>query len=335
MTGRSPQLEPVQSIRLPGLDGSNPLGFLAALGLLRALDHRARMESAERPRLRWIDDGYWQPEILGAGDFDAVVHAAMQDKGSWEHDPAFLLAYDESGHLIAADHPRAVRDLKPKPPAMREFLSRVAGLADDPAPSRRSGMEARRSLYTAASYGSELIQDRTKGNTKPLAFHFAAGQQTFLDAAAKLREGITEEDLREALLGPWKRQSKLPSMSWDATTARIYALRASDPSGEKRGSTAGADWLAFVALGLLLVTPHRRDLITAGVRGGWKGSTFTWALWNGAAGIPLVRAILTLVRPEKLTAEQRLARGIGVVFSSAIVRSDQGGYGSFSPSRSV
>lgn len=329
-------MDTTNTLRLPGLDGSNPLGFLAALGLLRVLDYRAGIESSLCPRLRWVDDGHWHPVLYGAGDLDAVVQTVMEDMASWKHDPAFTLAYDETGQeLIDAFDPKAIRDLKPKPAAMREFLSRIAGAAEEMAQTRQSWLTARRSMDTAGAYGSELIQDRTKGNTKPLALHFAAGQQMFLDAAAKLREGITNDNVREALLGPWKGESKLPSMSWDATISRIYALRAADPSAEKRGSTPGADWLAFVALGLLLVTPHGRELITAGVRGGWKDSAFTWALWDGAVSVRVVRAVLTVRHPAKLTVVERRARGVRVVFSSAIIRSDQGGYGSFAPASVV
>lgn len=321
------------ALRLPGLDGSNPLGFLAALGLLRVLDRQAQLRSSPRPGLRWIDDGYWHAEVHGAGDLGSVVKAVMDDKASWELDPAFTLAYDESGQtIVEVSNPKAVRDLKPKPDAMRRFLKRIAAAADQRTATREAWIDAHRAMDTAAAYGSEVVQDRTKGNTKPLAFHFAAGQQTFLDAAARLRDGLTEDDVKEALLGPWKGQSRLPSMSWDATVSRNYALRASDPSAEKRGSTPGADWLAFVSLGLFLVTPVKGELITAGVRGGWKSSTFTWALWDGPLNASVIRSVLT-ARPEKSSTEQRRARGIGEVFSSAILRSDQGGYGSFAPAR--
>jgi len=258
----------------------------------------------------------------------------MEDKATWAHDPAFTFAYDESGqHIVDVSDPGAVRDLKPKPAVMRQFLNRVAAGAEMPTQSCEAAAATHRSMDTAAAYGSELIQDRTKGNTKPLALHFLAGKQTFLDAAAKLRDGLHEDDVKEALLGPWKGQSRLPSMSWDATVFRNYALRASDPSGEKRGSTPGADWLAFVSLGLFLVTPVGGELITAGVRGGWKNSTFTWALWHGALNTSVIRSVLTARQPAKLSAAERRGRGIGVVFSSTIMRSDQGGYGSFAPAR--
>ncbi len=329
------QQEAERPVPLPGLDGSNPLGFLAALGLLRLLDYQARLETRQRPRLGWIDDGYWQPVLHDAGDIENVIAAVIDDKSSWADDPAFLLAYDESGEVLV--DPRTAggtitRDLKPKPAAMRAFLDRIAGMGEDECLKRGGWITARRSMDTASSYGSEIIQDNN-GNTKPLTLHFTAGQQKFLEAVAKLQESTTEEDLREALLGPWKRSSKLPSMSWDATVARIYALRATDPSKEKRGSIPGADWLAFIALGLLLATPRRSSLITTGVRGGWKDSVLTWPLWTSPASTQVVRCLLAIARLHGLSAEGRAARGIAVIFSSRITRSDQGGYGAFTPAR--
>ncbi len=86
------------------------------------------------------------------------------------------------------------------------------------------------------------------GNTKPTAFHFTAGQQTFLDMVDELRTGITAAHLREALDGPWLNRSQLPSLTWDSSVARLYALRAGNPSKEKRGSVPGANWLAVIGL---------------------------------------------------------------------------------------
>lgn len=323
------------SLRLPGLDGSNPLGFLAAIGLLRVLDHRARLEERRRPHLSWIDDGYWQPVVHEAGDIEKVIAAVIADKSTWANDPAFLLAYDDSGEVLLdprASGGKVVRDLKPKPAAMRAFLDRIARMAESKGLEREAWIAAQRSMETASAYGSELIQDNS-GNTKPLALHFTAGQQRFLDAVAKLQEEITEDDVREALLGPWKGASKLPSMSWDATVARVYALRATDPSSEKRGSTPGADWLAFIALGLLLAAPRGQRLVTTGVRGGWKDSVFSWPLWTAPASIHVVCCLLATPRLTKMSTEERVARGIALIFSSGITRSDQGGYGAFTPAQ--
>lgn len=320
------------TLTLTGLDGANPLAFLAALGVLRVLDHRARHYQRPLPKLSWVDDGAWRPVIHGCTNIDTLIGELLEDIRSWADEPALLLAYDETGERLV--DPRKARgsiarDLKPRPAAMREFLETLASGAAKPLDA--SGRwKLRRALDTAAAYGSELIQDN-KGNTKPTAFHFTAGQQQFLRAVAELQAHVTADDLREAVMGPWLRQSTLPNMGWDATNARLYALRASNPSNEKKTSVAGADWLAFVGLGTFPVFPVGDRLATTGIEGGWKDASFTWFVWEGPVTQRVASSIVRDCEVSELTRAARRARGVGAVFRARILRSDQGGYGSFAP----
>lgn len=323
---------PNSSITLRGLDGANPLAFLAALGALRVLDHRARQHRQPLPQLSWVDEGCWRPVIHGLPSIDAIVDVILEDKETWSEDPAFLIAYDETGDKLV--DPRKAkgtftRDLKPKPSAMRAFLESLASSAvlEQSAADR---LLLRRALDTAAAYGSEFVQDNN-GNTKPTAFHFTAGNQKFMKAIAELQAGTGDADLREALVGPWRRESPLPNMSWDATNARFYALRAKNPATDKKTTLAGADWLAFIGLGMMPSFPCGTSLVTTGVRGGWKDSIFTWALWTAPATRRVASSIVRIPGLAKLKPSARHARTIAVVFASSISRSDQGGYGAFAP----
>ena len=87
-------------VTLTGLDAANPLAFLAALGALRVLDHRARQQGRRLPALSFLDDGSFRPVIHGAPSVDAIVGEILEDKATWSNDPAFLLAYDESGEKL-------------------------------------------------------------------------------------------------------------------------------------------------------------------------------------------------------------------------------------------
>lgn len=311
-------------VKLTGLDGSIPLAFLAALGALRVVDDRARRAGHALPRLVWIDEGTWVPMLLGIEGMDDLIGAIVEDRSTWADEPAFSFAYSKDGERVAPGSPGAVRDLKPKPPLMRAFLDELALAASNGAP---------RSARHAAAYGTDVATDNN-GNTKPTALHFTAGNQTFLGAVAEVHERATEDDFREALVGPWSRSSPLKSLGWDpmgAFSARMYALRASDPSKENRPCVPGAEWLAFVGLSFFPTVPRKRQVFTTCVDGGWKDAKLTWPLWTIAA---TARSIESLLRTEHLAdmpAKERAARGIGAVFSAAILRSDQGGYGSFSP----
>ncbi len=304
-------------IELTGLDAKNPLAFLAALGLLRVLDDHARSHGQERPRLSFVDCGQQMPILNSVpGSFDDVVGIILKDAARRVTDPVLQLAYDGTGKRIHASEPGATRDLKPQPFLARSVLD-VAAVAD------------RSTADLAAAFFSELVQDNN-GNTKPTAFHFTAGQQTFLKMVDELRRGIGEADLHEALIGPWTGLSTLPSLSWDSTAARHYALSAGNPSKEKRGSVPAANWLGVLGLSFFPVSVVRRRLETTRVKGLWKTSVFSWPLWSPPTSS---RTTASLLRMDilRLSARDREALGVSQVFGARILRSDQGGYGSFSP----
>jgi hypothetical protein len=310
----------MNELRLTGMDAQNPLAFLASLGLLRVLDDEARRVGRERPRLAFVDAGCPIPKLRTALGADAVVRCVLDDAAAQADNLALQLAYDDAGELVPAERDGAIRDLKPAPEGARTALVQFAAAGH-------------RVSRLAAGLFSELVQD-SNGRTKPTAFHFTAGQQAFLAMVDELRRGITEADVREALFGPWRNMSRLPSLSWDSSIARLYALRAGDPAKEKRGSIPAANWLGVIALELFPVAARHGRLVTSRVAGGWKDSAFTWPVWEVALTLPTVAALLR-TGVEACRPKQRAAVGITAVFRSKITRSDQGGYGAFSPAEFV
>jgi hypothetical protein len=292
------------SLPLPGLDGSNPLAFLAALGVLNAVS-----ESSPRSMLTWELRGTWRPVLVSAyGHIDAVIDYLDADRQSCARDPALRLEYEGK------------RDLKPRPNQFREFLKQ---LAHDAAPG------ARRSVDWVSAFATDIAVDNN-GNIKPTALHFTAGQQQFLQMAGELVRLTTADDLREALVGPWQYGRALPVMGWDSTISRDYALRASDPSTDKKLGVPGADWLAIRGLAMVPAVPKGTRILTTGCSGGWKDGRFCWPLWTARLTAASVRSLLR-GQVNAMRRAERDARGIGAVFSSGIRRSDQGGYGSFEP----
>ena len=313
---------------LTGLDGSTPLGFLAAVGVLCVAEDRARRDGVPSPGLAWRDTSRWNPVVRSPWDPDGLVAVLDQDREEWREEPALTFAYTKEGVRTASDTKGAIRDLKPSPAVMRAFLAEMA---------ERALCGDLRSARHAAAYGTDVVVDG-KGNSKPTTLHFTAGHQTFLGAAAGLREASGSDRLREACFGPWKPVPGVRSLGWDtlaATSARPYALRASDPSGDERPCVPGAEWLAFRALGTLAVVPRRGEVRTPCVRGRWKSASFAWPLWTGFIGVRVVESLLRTPDLDETEAEARRARGIAVVFEASIERSDQGGYGSFSPARAL
>ena len=289
-----------------GFDGCNPLGFFAALGSLAAVH-------SSRATLRWHWEGAWRPVLRSeVTDIGAFVKLLDQDRAACAADPALDLEYSDK------------RDLKPPPILFRQYLETLAAA---------SSPHHRRSVDWAASFATDVATDNN-GNTKPTALHFTAGQQQFLQMIQDLVGGVTERDLREAVEGPWQYDRALPVMGWDATSSRDYALRASDPSTDKKLGVPGADWLAVRGLVFFPAVPVGTRVRTTACDGGWKTGKFRWPIWTVPLGSDVIRSLMTL-RFDEMSASDRAALGVDALFSAGIKRSDQGGYGSFEPATAL
>jgi len=304
----------MNAVPLTGLDGSNPLAYLAALGVLVALDDSASKDA--RPRLSWHLEGAWQPTIHAeVADLGEIVRRLDEDRQEQRDQPALHFTYDKKG--------KPCRDVKPSPKELNQCLKEWAPKAR---PDRRLTVD----WFTA--FVSEGAVDNN-GAAKPTALHFTAGQQTFLGMALHLVKGVRPDHLREALEGPWTYDSKLPVLGWDNTETRDYALRASNPADEKKQGNPGADWLALRGLRLLPTVAVAQRQRTPGVEGRWKHGRWAWPLWTASLTREVVESLLMTGDLRDLSSEQRERRGIAQVFEVRILRSDQGGYGSVTPAR--
>jgi hypothetical protein len=306
---------------LAGLEAHNPLGFLAALGLLRVLDYEAARAGREKPRLGFVDVGAFVAYLLTPHTLEEIIAIVLRDAAAQADNRALQFAYDADGMRVPPTGGGATLDLKPSPAGARELLDDTA-TADPP------------TAALAAAWFSELVQDKTKGRIKPTAFHFTAGNQAFLKIVEAVRRGLTADQLREALVGPWLNSSQLPSLRWDVSVTRLYALRAEKPADDKQGSEPAANWLAVLGLAFFPVVAQRGRLVTTGVTGGWNDSAFTWPVWSPAAEVTAVASLLR-IDAATWTQRERDAYGVETVLQSRIIRSDQGGYGSFAPSSVV
>ena len=311
----------MSGIVLRGLDGSNPLGLLAALGLL---DVVAQQEG--RARLLWCDEGAWRPVLLGAGeDRGRLIDLVMEDATRWRTEPALALSYpvqDKEGRN------KVEEDLKPPPAIMASFLRRLAEAATS---------KARRGVDLAAAFASDVVVagSKEKPAVKPTALHFTAGQQSFLKMAKVLLGALTPEDIAESLFGPWRYARDLPVMRWDSTRCTDYALLARAPADDKASGVPGADWLALLGLTNFPVAPIRGELLTTGCTGSWLNSCFCWPLWSAKLGRDAARALIGMGSLARMSESERRARGIVAVFQSSIRRHPNGGRGNFSPSTSL
>lgn len=315
---------PGGTIPLTGLEGGNPLSFLAALGVLDVCD-RAGLDV----RLSWTDDLVPTAVLHGSASVDQVLDRLDDDRALWV------------GSAVLTgppDHP--LTDAKPSRAVLREWAEMVGAVLRPPI----TGGTAQQDLFTALV--AEGATDTTgRGTAKPTHLHFSAGQQQFLRLARDLASTVDRNAISNALTGPWTPDPAAKTFGWNAGGERVFAFRATDPSSEKRPGFPGPDWLAFRGLVFLPVSTRQgRDalaLTTTGCEVGWKTSSFRWPLWASPIGAEEARSLIGSVVPQPVRQRghalplaprdvaELSARGVTRIFRAPISRSDQGGYGSF------
>lgn len=294
-------------IALLALHGRNPLGLLAALG---ALDVATRSLPDRYVTLRWT--GGLDPigVLRGPDSLDHLVALCNTDRDRWSSSP--ILTWGPSR--------RPLDDLKPEPDELRQWTDEIVDRA------LRTRERADVDLLGGLVAEGATAQ---KGDTKPTALHFTAGNQRFLMMVRELCEFVDGERLKEALVGPWRYDSALPVLGWDVRGERTFALRGTDPAKEKKLGVPGADWLAFLGLRFFPVAARRGRLLTTCCAGRWKAETFTWPLWHVDLSSTVAASVVADGNLAKLDKAARRMLGVHEMLRAPIRRSEQGGYGSF------
>lgn len=299
-------------LELSALRGHNPLGFFAAVG---ALDVVTRAVPERPVTLRWTDELEPCALLQGPDSIDHLVALCDADRERWA--PSVVFDWELKGVPL--------KDLKMAPDELRSWIEEARSRVIEAAGSRAEAMADLHLLAGLVAEGALA----GKGDTKPTHLHFTAGRQLFLVMARELREGLDAERFREALVGPWRYDSPLPSFNWDTRGERIHALRGFDPASEKRMGVPGADWLALLGMRFFPVAAVRGTAVTTGCSGSWKSGSFTWPLWYIDLPAPTVAALLADRSLTGLGASARRRLGVHHVLRAPIRRSEQGGYGSF------
>ena len=294
-----PKSEPTKGLLLKGLDGGNPLGFLAAVGTLRVA---TLADPGVEWRLRWdAHGGTWAPSILGGGTLSAnglIELLALALAGTGDN-PAFGFA----------------KNLNIGPEEFRSVAQSASGAAT---------LQDRCYADFIAAFGSDglTVSGRNAIQDTALRTMSGVGHQHFLGSMRELAETTNPDHLRSSLFEPWRYQDDRPSLRWDPADDRRYALRWQNPSNTAKSpirTMRGANRLAVEALPLFPTTPGERRLNTTGFsqrRG--EGVFFTWPIWEGPLSMDVVRSLLSLgelqaPRPDRIWLR---ARGVVEVYRS-------------------
>ena len=209
----------------------------------------------------------------------------------------------------------AQKDLNYADACARRLLSEAAA----------EGNRERSDLWAALMCDAAARDGRIEAT--PLCLLFGQGHQHFLERLAtvprteappprgrgKNRVSVTaSETIEEALFFPWTRQDPTPGFRWDPEEDVRYALRASDPSGEKSTTQHGANRLAALGLPVLTAVPVQRgNRVRLQVLGGSldREFTFAWPIWREPASLAAIRAMLSHpdLTNNPATAQNKLA----------------------------
>ena len=297
--------------RLTGLEGTNPLGFLAALGVQVAF-----ASEGEQPRLWWSDDIMPHAVVDEEFGLERIADQCMKAFALWRDSPATAPKRPDNADMPKGD------ELKLIPDDIRAYL-RLTDQCDTGG-----------GLITALVAEGSLDN---QGVAKPSDLYFTAGQQKFLATARQILNEVSLGDLLSGLEGPWNYESKLPSLGWDIVDDRVYALRAHDPAPKSgpdpKLTNPGPEALAILGLSLHPVFGSRNRTLTQGCSGSWKAGFYSWPLWRKPASPHVVKSLLTHGYDPGASDRDRWFRSWGIfrILRSPVRRSNQGGYGTFGP----
>lgn len=278
-----------QGLLLDGLDGSNPLAFLAAAGTLRTV---ACTDPATDWRMKWVThDGFWAPALssnrtVSEARLIELLVSALQCESTPEFDFA--------------------RNLNVSAEAFR----RVAVEARD----RASPLDRRYADFVA-SFGCELLATRDGKRIQDTALRTmsGAGHQHFLGTMKQLVHETTAAHLRRALFEPWDYPDDKLGLRWDPEEDRRYALRWDNPSEDAVKTVRGANRLAVEALPLFPTAPGDRHLETTGFSRQHGAVVFTWPIWEDALSVDVMRSLFALPGMQRAEPDRANLSAMGVV----------------------
>lgn len=296
---------------LPGLDGANPLGFLAALGAWRIAD-----QLQPGAKLHWkTHAGHWAPVLFFTQptDKEHFIKQLHQELGKMRQHRVFTFS----------------KNLKLKP---GEFEKEARAATE-----RWFDENERTSAAFFAAFGSSVATNE-QGDVEDTAFRTmsGAGHQHFLKTMNDLAEATTEEQLHNTLFANWTYPDEKIGLRWDPVEDKRYALAWKNPSQDPTRTQRGANRLAIEALPLLPTFPVGNRLETTGFSGHRSSDTsWTWPIWDAPITLDTGRSLIALrdIQQPSPDPAQLRPRGITAVFRSR--RITTGKFRNFTPAVQV
>lgn len=363
----------VKTHSLTGLDGSNPLAFLASLGALRLLSlacpqwspklgwnkttQRPRLSLSETPSAEAIIQALWSALIGGSRENAAGLKARellrlrqnQRDETEKKLKKDKKLTNTQRKERLEAidaeltelqrrwlDYAAPHLNLGPdtKFPASDYRAWEEAAIQD--AARHRAYIDALSSLCSSAIVDDEGFAADTDFRTVR-----GAGHQHFLGIMVNQLLELQPAHLHKTLFAPWKYDDPLEALSlrWDPLDDVRWALRWGNPSGDplrkKQGNMIAANVLAAAALPLFPVMPRQNGLATVGFSRLNRSTCWTWPLWEDDLELACVRSLLAHPLLQDAMPDSRKLGAMGVFESFRSERFTQGKFRNFTPAKAV
>ena len=288
---------------LSGLDGGNPLGFLAAIGVLQVLS-----DSNAEALMAWqVTPNGWRPYLTGCGDDQDQICLALQtyfcNSPTAIFDIGKTLDGQKQSNKFPFDAEKFVNVLK-------------AAVA-------QAHLLNRREVDFLAAFGSELHPDKD-GLFQCTQFKMVrsgdSNSQGMLFYAKKSQKDPNIEILKRTLFLTWEYQDDGYSLRWDPIEDQRYALRWRNPSqssvSEGPGTMIAANALAVEALRCFPAVPIGKEVSTTGFQRLESQVTFVWPIWTRPSSAHTVRSLLSIpdLGQTPLRRSELKARGVEEVF---------------------
>lgn len=295
--------ESTSGLLLNGFDGSNPLGFLAAVGTAVVV-----RDVFPEVRLGWkITGGGWRPSLTGCGEDEEEFSKKLFD--ALQNAPMNVFDIDDRMPFDASKLSNALRDVQ-----------------------CRASISDRRDADFLSGFGTELYPSEKSGDFQDSSFRMVRSgdsQKQGLPFYAKaIRKETNLDCIQRAVFRPWDYRDRGYSLRWDPIEDRRYALRWGDPSKSKPGTMLATNSLAVEALQwfpTLLVGKQART--TGFQRLGRRGreTYFVWPIWTPMVGMETVRSLVALddLYKESLPYSSLVKRGIKDVYRSQRFQQNQ------------
>ena len=284
---------------LNGLDGGNPLGFLAAIGTLRIA---ADADRSVDWHMHWLQEGgRWLPVLTGTMTMtrERLIELLMPRLKAVQLNVPFQM--NDAPAISFSDLAISCEEFR-----------RASKKAYDTATSTN-----RHYADFMVAFGCDALSiSKKNSNIRDTAFRTmsGAGHQHFIGSMRELVENTGSDHLHTSLFENWSYTDLKPSLRWDPSDDRRYALRWKQPSGDPIYTMRGANRLAIEALPIFPAAPGDKHLHTTGFsqRPG-EGVFFSWPIWRPPLTMDVVRSLVSLAELQRPKPDRKRLSAIGIV----------------------